>query len=393
MSALGGPARKFLPLPFSQGLRPQWSTDGTRLAAVVRRDDGNPEIQILTVSTREIDRVQIQTRAAAAYDLSWSQDGRFFAYVDAVDRSAEVTQLWVTRVDDATQVAITDGTSQDWSPSWSPDGRRLFLISNRQGSMDLWQQRIDTDGVPDSEPERITTGVGMRSAAFSPDGSKLAYTLGRGRVANVWRVPVLFDRAATWSDAEQLTFDQAFIEFLDVSPDGEQLVLSSDRGGNQDLWALSSDGGEMRQLTDDPMPDWRPWWSYDGNEIAFYSYRSGNREIWIMAADGSGPQQVTHFEGPDLHPSWSPDETHLAFASVRSGDFQIFSVSRGGGEPRLLVENLDSNLPAFSGWRMDSPPSVHAGRSSDLAGACRRWRPRTTDPRNQSRPTSVVTGR
>ena len=152
--------------------------------------------------------------------------------------------------------------------------------------MDLWQQRVGDDGARTGEPERITTGIAMRSAAFSRDGSKLAYSLGRGTVSNVWRVPVLRDRTATWSDAEQLTFDEAFIQFIDLSPDGERLVLSSDRSGNQDLWTLASGGGEMTQLTDDPTPDWRPSWSPDGNEIVFYAYRSGNRDIWVMPLDG-----------------------------------------------------------------------------------------------------------
>ena len=71
-------------------------------------------------------------------------------------------------------------------------------------------------------------------------------------------------RRATWSDAQQLTFDDALVEFLDVSPDGTRLAVSSDRSGNQDLWTLPTLGGEMQPLTDHPTPDWDPSWSPDG---------------------------------------------------------------------------------------------------------------------------------
>ena len=348
MSALGGPARKVLTSRSGFLSRPQWSADGSRLAAVVLLEDGSRELQILTLATRESERVQLQARSGNPADLSWSPNERFVAYVDAVDTTAEVTQVWVTRLDDEAAFPITDGTSQDWSPSWSPDSRRIFFVSNRQGSRDLWQQRIGTDGSPQGEPERITTGIGMRAATISPDGSKLAYTLGRGIASNVWRIPVLSDRAATWSDAEQLTFDEAFVEFIDVSPDGQQLVMSSDRSGNQDLWTLSTSDREMRQLTDNAAPDWRPSWSSDGNELTFYSYRSGNRDVWLMGLDGSAPRQVTRHEGPDLHPSWSPDGTQIVFASVRSESFQVFVVPRDGGQPRLLAEHPGDNLPDWS---------------------------------------------
>ena len=58
------------------------------------------------------------------------------------------------------------------------------------------------------------------------------------------QVPILEDRPATWADAEQMTFDQAYIEFVDVSRDGRRLLFSSDRSGNQDLWTMAI-GGEM----------------------------------------------------------------------------------------------------------------------------------------------------
>ena len=372
MSALGGQARRVLTSWASLLGRPQWSTDGSRLMGGVRLEDGSRELQILTLSTRETERVRLQLRSGNAADLSWSPDERFVAYVDAVDTTAEVTRVWVMRLDDEAAFPITDGRSQDWSPSWSPDSRRVFFVSNRQGSMDLWQRHIDDDGSPRGEAARITTGVGMRSAAFSPDGSKLAYTLGRGIVSNLWRVPVMSERRATWSDAEQLTFDQAFIEFIDVSPDGQQLVLSSDRSGNQDLWTLStsggSGGGEMRQLTDDPAPDWRPSWSPDGNEIAFYSFRSGNRDIWLMGIDGSAPRQLTRNDEPDLHPFWSPDGAHIVFASTGFEGFHIYVVSREGGQPRLLADTPGDNLPA---WSPDGRWIAYRSRRS---GDLRIWR-------------------
>jgi hypothetical protein len=71
----------------------------------------------------------------------------------------------------------------------------------------------------------------------------LRFAHSKGRVvANVWRVPLFPDRLATRSDARQLIFDEAYIERMDVSLDGEGLVVSSDRSGT-DLWLLPAEGG------------------------------------------------------------------------------------------------------------------------------------------------------
>ena len=243
-------------------------------------------------------------------------------------------------------MALTDGRHKVWNPTWSPDGKRLFYVTNRAGTMDLWEQHVDEPGNAVGGPVPITTGMGITSAAFSPDGSKLAFSRA-GRVSNVWRAPVFADRPATWSDATRVTSEHAYIEFVDVSPDGQQLALSSDRRGNQDLWLLPATGGEMTQLTNDPTPDWNPRWSPDGKEIAFYAYRSGNRDIWVMPSQGGAARQITSRAGFDWFPSWSPDGRAIAFQAQGIEGNDTWIVPSGGGEPRLVASG------GAGGWSPD----------------------------------------
>ncbi|MDA2931308.1 hypothetical protein MYX84_15420 [Acidobacteria bacterium AH-259-O06] len=148
-----------------------------------------------------------------------------FLQQDADGDAAEVTRLWTVPSPGGDPTPITDGRTNDRNPTWSTDGRKLFFVSNRGGTMDLWQQRMGDRGKPVGEAEPVTTGLVIHSAVFSSDGAKLAYSRGRP-VANVWRVPIRTDRAATWGDARQITFDNALVEFFDVSPEGKRLVVS-----------------------------------------------------------------------------------------------------------------------------------------------------------------------
>ena len=267
VAAIGGSPRKVLALPGFNELSwsaPQWARDGSRL--FVAANEGNRNIIIdLALATLEVTRIALPEHASPRrWDVTIRPDGGRFAYLEAGGGSPELSRLWTVDASGHQPIPLTDGMTNVWSPSWSNDGRQIYYASNRGGGMDLWQQAVAQDGTPTGDPRAVTTGLGIRSAAFSPDGSKLAYSL-RGIVSTVWRLPILRDRPATWSDATRVTSERAMIEFVDISPNGQQLAVSSDRRGNQDLWVLPATGGEMTPLTTDPTPDWNPRWSPDGS--------------------------------------------------------------------------------------------------------------------------------
>jgi len=337
--ALGGSPRKVLALPGmsdNSASAPQWAPDGSRLFVMANEADQNV-VYDLRLDTLETSRITLPTHdSPRRWDLSIRPDARRFAYLEAGGGGPELTRLWTIGASGGDAVSLTDGLTNVWNPSWSIDGRRVFYVSNRGGSMDLWQQVVMDDGRPIGEPQAVTAGLDMRSAAFSPDGTKLAYSRG-GRVSNVWRVPILADRSATWADASRVTSERAYIEFVDVSPDGQHLAVSSDRRGNQDLWVLPTTGGEMTPLTTDPTPDWNPRWSPGGREIAFYAYRTGNRDIWVMPSRGGPARQVTSHAANDSFPSWSPVDGEIAYQSQREGETAVWIVAATGGEPRHVA--------------------------------------------------------
>jgi len=124
-----------------------------------------------------------------------------------------------------------------------------------------------------------------------------------------------------------------------VSPDGQLLAVSSDRGGNQDIWILPAEGGEMRQLTTDPTPDWAPSWSPDGTKIAFYALRSGNRDIWVMPSRGGPARQLTSHPAVDNLPQWSPTRDEIGFSTQRSGASSAWIVDAAGSrKPRPATD-------------------------------------------------------
>jgi Tol biopolymer transport system component len=347
---------------------PAWSPDGAEVAVVRYTTAGDRlehSIEIVSIKMRTSRRIPLPGTEEARLDLSWSPDGRHFAYVDAAEQHSELGRVRVIRIADGVTFDVTDGSTNARRPRWSNDGRYLLYACNCAGPSDVWRQAMGDDGSPRGRPERVTEGLEARSMDLTADGS-LAVARGRW-VANVWRVPILADRPATWTDAQQMTFDEAFIEFAEISPDGRSLAYSSDRMGNQDLWVMTL-GGEPIQITSDAAHDWGPRWSPDGQRLVFYSHRSGDRELWTMPAAGGAPTRLTHAPGLDATPVWSPrDGREIAFRSERTGDSEVWVLEEGGRERRLTNHPAGEYSPAWS------PDGLQIAFTSLRSGQPRIW--------------------
>ena len=135
------------------------------------------------------------------------------------------------------------------------------------------------------------------------------------------------------------------------SPDGREILFMAGREHNEDLYVMNSDGTNVRRLTSSPSTERHPAWSPDGTRIAFQSDRDGNREVYVMDADGSNWVRVTHDPASDMRPSWSPDGRQLAFNSERDGNWEIYIVGVDGRGLRRLTDTPAWEL--FPAWSPD----------------------------------------
>ena len=78
-------------------------------------------------------------------------------------------------------------------------------------------------------------------------------------------------------------------------------------------------------------------------QIVFTSERDGNTEIYVMDANGKSIKRLTHHPMSDTQAVWSPDGTRIAFVSNRNeGKIQIFIMdSNGRNQTRLTDGDWD----------------------------------------------------
>jgi dipeptidyl aminopeptidase/acylaminoacyl peptidase len=110
-----------------------------------------------------------------------------------------------------------------------------------------------------------------------------------------------------------------------VSPDGQWVaytIADTDKPANKrvsQVYIVSAQGGQPRQITSADKSSSSPRWSPDGKRLVFVSSRDGSTQIWtVNLADGAPtgePARVTFAPGVADGPVWSPDGKWIAFAS------------------------------------------------------------------------------
>ena len=228
-----------------------------------------------------------------------SPDGKEIIFVDT-RRS-----LWMMNLDGSNRRAIPLPKGIYAQPTWSPDGQEIAFVKYTvipADASEIWIMKREREQW--GEARRVSFHPPMRLfPSYSPDGLKLAYTEFRRdeRLGAIEEIGI-FDFAR--KVFKQTTHDNADTFKAVWSPRGDDLLYTSNKSGNYDVWVMSLKDGKHRQLTRDPAYDGEPTWSPDGHEIVFISTRSGSKEIWAMSATGEHVRQVTKTGSACKGPFW-----------------------------------------------------------------------------------------
>ena len=151
---------------------------------------------------------------------------------------------------------------------------------------------------------------------------------------------------ANGGNQENLTNHPAYDAESDWSPDGTKIAFVSGRdGGGTQIYVMDADGKNVIRLTDGRGRKGDPDWSPDGRKIAF-SVDEAVDHIDMMDVDGRNREKL---EDEVRYPSWSPDGREIAFVSLRDGLSEIYVIGVGGQGRKRVTHDLESKFnPSFS---------------------------------------------
>jgi hypothetical protein len=88
------------------------------------------------------------------------------------------------------------------------------------------------------------------------------------------------------------------------SPDGTRIAFTADARGVPEVFLVDFDGRNLRRLSRHPAWDGDPSWSPDGERIAFVSRRDGIAEVYGVRPDRTDLQRLTRGAGDKHRPVW-----------------------------------------------------------------------------------------
>jgi Tol biopolymer transport system component len=243
---------------------------------------------------------------------------------------------------------LSDHPALEYNAVISPDGTWVVFTSERSGIPQLYVKSLTGD----EEPRRIIHSNSFQDqATFSPDGKTLVFVASHEDNAEIYRIPFVPDSLQDISAARNLTnhpggdFRPAF------SPDGSRIAFSSDRGHpvkqhnrfsfsrtrTGDIYTMDTSGMDVKRLTDTAHWDGSPVWALDGSKIYFYSERGDHLAIYEMNPDGTQQQKLFESTDDSLSPTVLPNG-NIAYISSTKDNFILMKFDKASTDTTALLK-------------------------------------------------------
>ena len=150
---------------------PSFSPDGSKLVLTLGGIDGNLDIYILDINSKQ--ETRLTTHRAIDTEGSWSPDGRYIYFTS--DRSGG-PQIYGVPATGGTEERITFEGSYNARPRLSPDGSKLAMVHNDRGNY-----RIAVYDLQRKDLLVLSAGRQDESPSFAPNSDTLIYATRAGR--------------------------------------------------------------------------------------------------------------------------------------------------------------------------------------------------------------------
>jgi len=188
--------------------------------------------------------------------------------------------------------------------------------------------------------------------AWSPDGKEIVFSSNFTGRFNLWKVSASGGWPIQLSQSDDRQGGAVW------SPDGQWILYQSDRGGGEiyDLFAIPSGGGKAVNLTKtDDISETSPRWSADGTQLAI-SYKKKTApvtDVAVMDWNTRAVRNLTNETTPDHLWSghvWSPDGKAVYATRINAGftDASVYRIDAASGQKEELTRHEGQSRTSVS---------------------------------------------
>lgn len=325
----------------------------------------NSIIAVQSILPIEKRTYQLTTDSFSYSCPSWSPDGKRSIY-SVKDGGRWVIESMDDKGGDKKPYPASAPDGWDFWPAWSNKTNKIAFLTNHSdptGSnwIELWVMNADGTDRKAVIPDWIS---GMYDTTYNPiplpwskptwnrDGTEIAFSKSWESLPGKYSYSI-WACAADGTNLRNLTYSESSFDVAAAwSPDGSKIAFMSNRADNWDIWVINADGNNLRKLTTYSGDDFTPTWSSDSSQIAYVSKSGGSYNIWVIDSNGNEERQITNAPFSQFHPTWSPDGKRIAFVSdqpegnVEKWHIWITDLSYPLGE----IDSIDAPSKMVKGW-------------------------------------------
>jgi len=320
-----------------------WSPDGSQIASMLYYLKG---IFITNKSTGERALLTVHGTFATLLSLDWSPLGNRLLFLT---RDPKRHAIWTVKIDGSQLQKVIEDSVVLSSPRWSANGKAIYYFRLEGQTESLMKVSIaPQSGKANGPAINLLAGFSFGEWFFtlSADNKRLLYTR-EIQSSNLWLITLKENGNGQIIATKQLTTGTSWAHDPAISPDGSRIAFSIGRRPQANLFVMPIAGGQMQQLTFFDSYNAGSAWSPDGKEIAFGSTQDGKAGVWKINSNGGAPRPFSKSELSDdvFLLTWSPGANILY---RRPGKENFHFLNPQTEEEKPLLEKP----PAFS-WLFD----------------------------------------
>jgi dipeptidyl aminopeptidase/acylaminoacyl peptidase len=309
-----------------------WSPDG-KTVAFVNNMSGRNNLWLVPAEGGWPTQLTISDQRQT--NPTWSPDGKWIAYTSDYDGD-EQWDIFLVSPKTGQVVNVTNTREiAEVSPTWSPDGRYLaYMVKPKTSSV----FEIDVYDTLMREVKHLTTGTPAdkmnANPIWSADQKFIVYTQeqAKGTDSNVFMVDV----ASAQSTLLTPDAGEHLHSASDVSPDGKQVLVTSNVGNGYDnAGLLEIATKKIRWLTKDKWEVSGGAFSHDGRFLTYMANVDGNVDVYLYEM-ATGKARVLPLpkglnDAGGIAP-FSRDSTRLLYhhnGPVSPGDLWVYRLADG----------------------------------------------------------------
>jgi Tol biopolymer transport system component len=304
---------------------PVWSPDGTRLAYISNKGQ-DYSIRACFVADLEPGGWKWKKKDKDEADAARELEKR-------IAKLKKPEEIESARAEAAGMFDIALGGGIQSGPVWLDRWNILYnkrMPSDRHGShwWDMYRYVINTRDPRRGTEKRITHDLRGTYPDLSPDGRWLVFVQNGAGLNNL----VLMDRndnsrknLTSYRDGTQMYRPR-------WSPDGSRVAFTVHRGNTVDIAVIDRDGGNFACVASSPGQDRDPAWTSDGKSIVFSSDVTGIPNLYKVSLDDGTVRRLTNVIGGAFAPDVSPADTTIAFSSYGPDGYEIRLLPMSDGQ-------------------------------------------------------------